>query len=248
MKLGISSLVQDIDFALNFCEKYSKINHLEVGVDCIEDCKKLYTYIDRIYNLGLSIGIHLPMELNACEEVEYIRRSWIHFLHNVDRELKDLDIEYYNLHLGYAITGRLGKNKIKFLENCIDFLDNLNIDSKITLENTYSKGGDISNIGTTSIDFEYIFKGIKKSGVFFCFDTGHNLINESDYIEKLEKNIKLIHLSDNDGVDDLHIGIGKGLLSDKDIKKSIEVDPEYLILEVRKEDLIYTMERIHCFI
>ncbi|MCR1954036.1 sugar phosphate isomerase/epimerase [Clostridioides mangenotii] len=248
MKIGISALVYDIDLALTICKQYENITHLEIGVDSISDCKKLNTYTDKIYDLGLSIGIHMPMELNACEEVDYIRMSWIKFFEDIYNELQKLDVRYYNFHLGYAITNRLEKNRMKYLDNCIDFFNNINIDSKITLENTYSKGGDLSNIGTTYNDFEYIFKGIKKDGVFFCYDTGHNLINRSNYIENLMAKIRLIHLSDNDGLNDQHIGIGEGLLKDEQIKRILEINPEYLILEINKEDLVYSIDRLIGFI
>jgi len=60
--------------------------------------------------------------------------------------------------------------------------------------------------------------------------------------------IRLIHLSDNDGLNDQHIGIGEGLLKDEQIKRILEINPEYLILEINKEDLVYSIDRLIGFI
>lgn len=244
MRIGISSLIGEIEECLKICEQNNLIDHIEVGVDSIDDCLKLLNYKNRIKNLKLSIGIHMPMELNLCEEISEIRNAWVSFFENIENSLRPLDICYYNLHLGYSITGRLKKYKSKFLDNAIDSFKNLDIKTDITIENTYSKGGDISNIGTISSDFEYIFRGAKREGLFFCYDTGHNLINKSDYTDKLLNRIKVVHLSDNNGIDDLHLGICSGILDEIEIHKIIKMEPEFIVFEVTKE---YVEDSIESF-
>ncbi|MEG1312431.1 MAG: TIM barrel protein [Romboutsia sp.] len=199
MIVGISALIFNIEEAINLCNEIEKINHIEVGIDNLYDCRKLYKYKDRIEELNLSIGIHLPLELNTCENIEYIRDSWIDFTNQINNELIDFNIKYFNLHLGYVISNRLKKNKEKYLDNSIKFLDKLNkeLDSKIIIENVYSNNGDFSNVGNTIYDFEYIFNRNKSDKLWFCYDTGHYLINNDDYINSLKYKTKLIHLSDN---------------------------------------------------
>ncbi|TQX31096.1 endonuclease, partial [Clostridioides difficile] len=158
MAVGIASLLFNIEEALNICESIKQITHLEIGIDNISECSELCKYKERISKLGLSIGIHLPMELNTCENIEYIRNSWINFIEKIEFELKGFDLRYFNLHLGYVMTNRVRKNRDKYLGNSVDFLDKLNTNSYVCIENTYSKGGDFSNIGNISYDFEYIFK------------------------------------------------------------------------------------------
>ena len=65
MKIGISALPFNLEEALDICEKNKKIDHIEVGLDNLEDAEVLKKYKAKIENLNLSISIHLPMELNT---------------------------------------------------------------------------------------------------------------------------------------------------------------------------------------
>lgn len=243
MKIGISALLFNIKEALSICKNNPEIKHIEIGIDNLEECDQLLTYINEFKKLDLSIGIHLPMELNTCENIKYIRHSWIEFINKIKSKTTALNVKYFNLHLGYVMTSRLKRNRKLYLDNCIEFFDDdkLDEDVMITIENTYSKHGDFSNIGNNVRDFEYIFNGIKNRNIFFCYDTGHFLINKDDYINKLSKKIEIVHLSDNDGKEDIHIGIGKGILSKEHIKLVIEKNIKYLILEMNYMDIEDTL-------
>ena len=48
-------------------------------------------------------------------------------------------------------------------------------------------------------------------------------------------------MSDNDGVTDSHIGIGKGILCTSHIKKILDYNPEYLVLEIGYNDIKETL-------
>ena len=109
MRLGISALLFNLDKALELCREVDKINHIEVGIDNLDECIKLSKYKGEFDKLNLSLGIHLPMELNSCENIKYIRKSWIDFINKIEDGLKDLNIEYFNMHLGYVISERLYK-------------------------------------------------------------------------------------------------------------------------------------------
>ena len=100
------------------------------------------------------------MELNSCENIEFIRKKWTQYIITLDEKLSFLQTSYYNMHLGYVMANRLTKNKLKYLDNTIKFFDKLYDEKKlpITIENTYTKGGDFFNMGTEVEDFIYIFK------------------------------------------------------------------------------------------
>ena len=234
MKIGISALLFNLQDAIEICKNEEMINHIEIGIDNIEECKTLLKYKRLLKNLNISISIHLPMELNTCENVSYIRSSWIEFINKIYDELKSLDVKYFNMHLGYAMTNRLSKNRGRFLNNSLKFFNdkNLNKEIFISIENTYSNYGDFSNIGNKVEDFEYIFNNSENKKLYFCYDTGHFLINKSNYIEKLANNLKVVHLSDNNGIEDQHIGIGKGILNKNHIKDILKTNIDYLILEM----------------
>lgn len=247
MIIGISALLFNMEEALDLCEKVSEIKHIELGLDNLDECAKLYKYKDRIEELGLSLSIHLPMELNTCENVEYIRKSWINFTKNISNDLKAFNIKYFNLHLGYVISNRLKRNKEKYLNNSIGFLEELceEINCEITIENVYSNNGDFSNVGNTVYDFEYIFKVVKNDNLGFCYDTGHYLINKDNYINSLKNKVKVIHLSDNDGIDDIHIGIGRGILQKRHIKEVLNIEAKYMILEINYEHIKETINKLN---
>ncbi|MCU9816636.1 hypothetical protein [Paraclostridium sp. AKS73] len=139
MKLGISALVNEIDSAIYICKTNKNINHIEIGIDNLIECKKVLLYKDEFKRNNISVGIHLPMELNTCENIEYIRNSWVNFIYEINLELKELDIKYFNMHLGYVINSRFKKNKKKYLDNSIKFLQSINLKNKhVFIENTYT--------------------------------------------------------------------------------------------------------------
>ena len=244
MRLGISALLFNLDKALDLCREVDRINHIEVGIDNLDECIKLSKYKGEFKKLNLSLGIHLPMELNSCENIKYIRKSWIDFINKIEDGLKDLNIEYFNMHLGYVISERLYKNRIKYLDNSVSFFEELlKVSNKrLSIENTYSKSGDFSNIGYICDDFEYIFNKIESQNLCFCYDTGHNLINNSDYISNLKDRLEIIHLSDNNGIDDSHLGIGRGILHENEIKRLLSVNAKYLILEINHNHIKETID------
>lgn len=246
MILGISSLLFNLEEAINLCKKIPYIKHIELGIDNLEECKELYKYKEKIDKLNLSLSIHLPMELNSCENISYINDSWVKFILNINEELDDFDIKYYNLHLGYVRGNYLKNNRNKYLDNSIKFISNvLNNDINISIENVYSNEGDFSNIGNKSYDFEYIFSRINSNNLYFCYDTGHNLINKDDYINKLRDKIGVIHLSDNYGLEDIHIGIGNGILEKEHLKEVISLNSKYLILEIDFNHIEDTINRLN---
>lgn len=246
MKIGISALVHEIDKAIDICKNNDCVNHIEVGIDNLCECEKLLTYVNEFKSNNISIGIHLPMELNTCENIEYINKSWIEFIVKMEDKLKNMDVQYFNMHLGYVIKVRYEKNKEKYLDNTIKFLKNLDINSDVFIENTYSHGGDVCNIGTTTYEFEYIFNSVSNAG--FCYDTGHNLINEDDFVVKLKDKINLIHLSDNDGVIDSHIGLGRGNLNLSNIDDLVNLKPKFIIVEVGYKNINESIKLLERFI
>lgn len=90
IRIGISSLIFNINEALEICNKNKEINHIEIGIDNISDCELLKKYAETIKKLNLSVGIHLPMELNPCEDIIFIKDKWINYINILNEELKFL--------------------------------------------------------------------------------------------------------------------------------------------------------------
>lgn len=248
MKMGVSLLLFNLKEGLKLCSDNKLIEHIEIGVDNISDCDEIAKYKDKIKELNLSVGIHLPMELNTCEEVDYIRDRWVDFINIVHEKLGDLNVQYYNMHLGYVRSGKLNRRNKKYLHNSIDFFDKLSLnenlkDTYITMENTYSDGGDLCWVGNNMEDFFYIFSNTKNKNLYFCYDSGHDLINRSNYFSLKDK-FKVLHLSDNDGYMDQHLGLNNGILSEFMVRQMMSSKAEYLVLEM---DLKYIKSSIPAF-
>ncbi len=245
MRLGISALVSNLSEALEICKANKEINHIEIGIDNISDCKELKKYETSIKNLGLSVGIHLPMELNACEDILFIKEKWIEYIVKLNKEISYLNACYFNMHLGYVMTNRFTNNKKKYLDNILNFFDKLlsnNNSLPMTIENTYTKGGDFSNVGSDVEVFEYILN--HNEDIKFCFDSGHNLINRSDYFS-LENKTQVIHLSDNNGIEDEHKGLLEAKLSKEELNKILSMQKaEFLILEMKFEYIEQSLDII----
>lgn len=236
MKMGVSLLLFNLKEGLKLCGDNNLIQHIEIGVDNLSDCEEILKYKDKIKELNLSVGIHLPMELNTCEEVDFIRDKWVDFIDIMHEKLGDLNVQYYNMHLGYVRSSKLNRRNKKYLHNSVDFFDKLSLsenlkDVCITMENAYSDGGDLCWIGNNREDFSYIFDNTKNKNLYFCYDSGHDLINRSDYFSLKDK-FKVLHLSDNDGHTDQHLGLNNGILSEIMVRQMMSSKAEYLVLEM----------------
>lgn len=211
MRLGISALAGGIEKAVRTCVEKG-LNHIEIGIDNIEDWEHVSNEVDSIVSAGISLGVHLPMELNPCERVNEIRACWERFvLSNVEIG-RQFGVRYYNMHLGYALERIAFCKREVLLENACSFLSGIcnKLDSEIvTIENSYSNGGDLVNLGTRTSDFGKVLDSIKSEKIGFCFDTGHNLICEDEYLQSFGSITRVVHLSGNDGARDLHLGISR---------------------------------------
>ena len=78
----------------------------------------------------------------------------------------------------------------------------------LAMENTYEPDTTL---------FEEIFSRVQHPFLGMCFDTGHAAcfakIPPTDWIDKFSEQIVHLHLSDNDGISDLHWGLGKGMVN-----------------------------------
>ncbi|OPJ55805.1 sugar phosphate isomerase/epimerase family protein [Alkalithermobacter paradoxus] len=239
MKLGISSMAWDLDSKIYICKEIG-FDHIEVGIDCEDDFEFIYSNLEKIKKQDISVGIHLPMEINTCEVVEDIRNCWVDFVINLYNKGKGIDIKYYNLHLGYGMAHKVLKHRETYLKNSLCFFNKIlkYINSTdIYVENTYSKNGELVNIGNDYKDFKYIFDNISSEKFGFCYDSGHDLINQSHYLQSLSYCTRLIHLSDNDGKEDLHLGLSEnGLLGEEKIREILNLrSVKYVILEMNEK-------------
>ncbi len=231
----------DLKEKIKICKEIG-FNHIEVGIDHLEEWEFVYEEKESIQRNGMTLGVHMPMELNACENINYIQKYWMKFFIDHYNKGREINVKYYNLHLGYGLKNKVKKYREKYLENALYFfytlLEKIK-DADIYIENTYSHEGDLINLGNKVVDFQYIFKKIHKNNFGFCYDTGHALIDKDDYISSLNNHIKLLHLNDNDGKEDLHLGLNEnGRLKETEIQYLLKLENlQYMVLEMDKKFL-----------
>lgn len=248
MRLGISAFAGDIERAVETCLE-NGLNHIEVGIDDIGDWEFVKRQNNHVVSAGISLGVHLPMELNPCERVNEVRACWERFvLSNVEIGRK-FNVRYYNMHMGYALERLAGSRREILLENARVFLGGVlrKLDGEmITLENSYTKGGDMVNLGTRVSDFKRVFESFSLGNMGFCFDTGHNLICSDEYVESFSRITKVVHLSGNDGVRDLHLGISSEHgIGDKLLADLLKLkEAEYYVLEMDSAHYKSSISRI----
>lgn len=261
MRIGVACLYYEIERTLEIIERNRDfINHLEIGIDTVAQIDKIAPFIDKIEELGLSIGVHLAMEINTCEEIECIRSSWAKFCVDMCRGVEFLKPAYLNLHLGYAMKNRFLNNKKRYLNNSVDFFlkleENLQRLSRvpvITVENSYSlNGGDLMNTGISTGEFEYIFENTRKirekvDMPYFCFDTGHCILSKDNYCS-LKEFTKVIHISDCGGEIDDHVSIFDGKLTSENLKYAFDMEPNYAVIEVKSEHVENSIIKVEEFL
>ena len=132
MRLGISALLFNLDKALELCREVDKINHIEVGIDNLDECIKLSKYKGEFDKLNLSLGIHLPMELNSCENIKYIRKSWIDFINKIEDDKNSVE------GLCYSCAKEKGINPLEVLAKQSNLSEEELNDMSSQLENIFS--------------------------------------------------------------------------------------------------------------
>ena len=119
------------------------------------------------------------------------------------------DCSYYNVPLmvvhiskGYDIS-EPNAYGIQSIEALLDEAEKLNV--KIALENTRN-----------NYLLEYLMEKMKSDKLGICYDTSHaQLFGDKDFnlLDKFKEKIFCFHISDNDGIDDKHWNIGKGVIN-----------------------------------
>jgi sugar phosphate isomerase/epimerase len=135
-----------------------------------------------------------------------------------------LDIKYMVFHIGWVPGAGSPTN---WARRCIDFWQEfLNGKEEIVfyIENLFDK--DPSLIRDVII-------GINNPRVKVCLDLGHihshSNVNIFQWIEELDSSIGYLHIHDNNGKEDEHLGIGMGTIPMKDVLTEVDkVNPEAL--------------------
>ncbi|MCQ1529933.1 sugar phosphate isomerase/epimerase family protein [Lutispora saccharofermentans] len=189
----------------------------------------LQKHIDAIKNVK-SKSVHGPFAdlcLGSSDKmIREVTRNRFEYAYDVAKKLKAQNLV---LHHGYVPKTSYPPNWIKrsftFFD---DFFANKSNDIKIHLENVLEFDSDML--------FEVI-EGLQGKNIDVCLDIGHAHCNSKisvvEWIKRLKGKIGYVHMHDNNGFEDEHLGLGMG---------NIPLDEVCEVLEQYSPQAIWAIE------
>lgn len=193
------------------------------------DDVQLQTISKFVKENGVSLGLHLPIgKFNPAIADEETIETWNKCL----SVIRTLEVKYVLLHPGENSAIERG------IESIVQFIQKMLLElpkeTKIVIENVPNAE---KAIGTRVNQLIEIINKVNSDRIFIMFDTGHGFMNcESNdgFIQEFKMATDYLyglHISDNHGDEDEHLGIGEGEIPFKQLFSICkEVKPE-LVLE-----------------
>ena len=204
---------------------------------------------DVLPSYDIKISAHAPFcDLNIASLNERIRKESVSQICDAIRVTDRLYGHIVTIHsgrlspLGITFEEKARKRNIKSIKEILDF--SKDFDVRVCVENTPNFFGVLLNMPDDVQTVLDMFGG--KLG--FTFDIAH--ANTWGCIEGfLDMEIDNLHVHDNDGSNDLHIGIGKGNIDFKKVFYCLEGYKGAAIIEAKdEEEIIWSKKRLEEFI
>lgn len=239
--LGISTLCLSdykLEDALEYLSKEK--DYVEIVSEGYHDIKK---YGDVLDSFSLRYSIHSPfIGLDIANIRDEIRNTSL----NIIRDTIDASIKYNPLilivHPGMIVAKHLKKDNIKAFKKSILYLSELSLEYSIdiALENM-----PLKFLFLTQPDELGLIDELK-----FCLDIGHaNITKNID--EFLYTDIDHVHIHDNDGISDDHLGLGYGNIDIRSVLEKLKNKRKIpnLVVELnRREDIEPSIKLLNGFI
>lgn len=220
------------------------------GVEIWAEHQCAIQYLEFAKQHDLKIGMHLPFhDLNLATPYEVVATNVLTITKQWIKTLADYGGRHAVIHGGSAMAS---EDRDKVYLKMISRLNELNnfaknYDVELLFENLIPDGLTYMHIFPSSV--EEWKDVLKKTNTNACLDVGHLAVQGDDFIETVDslgESLKSIHLSDNDGVSDLHLLPGEGTVLKNDpiayLKKVNYQGP--IVLEINPykytpDDVIY---------
>ncbi|WP_174590292.1 TIM barrel protein [Methanocella conradii] len=184
---------------------------------------------------SLTLTAHLPYKnINIASVYQYVRESSVELLMEMIDGLSDY-VRLVTLHTGYAspsISGGLEKA----IENNVLSLAKIcghagQYDIVVGVENAMNEK---YMVGRNIQEMMHIIKRVNRGNVGLTFDVGHAMLtgNVEDYVNMKEYVVE-VHLHDNFGYTDEHLGLGQGKIDWGYVYKHVKDLDCPLVLEQR---------------
>lgn len=197
--------------------------------------EQLETYKQNVYKLmkhNVEVVLHLPhgfrSDLLNEEQYDLVLQR---FKDAIDFA-KLFDVKKLTLHLGSFNNPSLGRKY--FVDKSIEIV-------KVLASYCYPMNLMIENmpgyneLGYSPDELKEIIEKSNMDNVKLIFDFGHANVSEykiEEYLQKLDKYLYHLHISDNNGLSDQHKPIGEGNINYKEIFKLLENYNELYCLEI----------------
>jgi len=204
---------------------------------------------DVLPSYDIEITAHAPFcDLNIASLNERIRKESVSQICDAIRMTDRLNGHIVTIHsgrlspLGMSFRERAKETNIKSMREILDF--SKDFDVRVCVENTPNFFGVLLN---TPDDVRGI-QGIFDRELGFTFDVAH--ANTWGNVEGfLDMVIDNLHVHDNDGTDDLHMGVGKGNIDFKKVFSGLEYYRGPAIIEAKdEEEIIRSKKRLEGFL
>ncbi|MBI3583242.1 MAG: sugar phosphate isomerase/epimerase [Nitrospinae bacterium] len=187
--------------------------------------------VKKALNNGTSLTWHAPfMDLSPGGVDEKIRQVTVDRIKQAVKESLPLNPRLIIIHPGYddyRFNGEIDKwlkNSLKTWREVLDKYSNINF----AIENVFENRPDT---------LERLIKEMNSDRFRYCFDTGHfnvfSKISLKEWLERVGHYISEIHLHDNHGKEDEHLGLGEG---------NFDFDTLFSFLRDSNRQPIFTLE------
>lgn len=174
--------------------------------------ENLLEAVDLIHEAGVVAAVHGPFHgINLGSRDPNIRQISLQMLMSGLEFARAVQSPHLVVHSGF-VPQYAPKARVKWIEQFCRNVEPLleraaSLEVRVALENTYEPD--------TSL-FGEIFERVQNPALGMCLDTGHaTCFSQEESVEwprRFAERISHLHCSDNDGHDDLHWGLGKGVV------------------------------------
>lgn len=203
---------------------------------------------EALINRGLTASVHMPfMDLNPGSPDRLIRRASSERLDKAAILARHYHPKHIIIHSGYR-PGAYGDQYSRWLENSVEtwshFLD-LVPDIPVYMENVYEQEASQLQDLLTAFD----------GRVGFCFDLGHWFSfgqgeRKQDlryWLQSMAPFLRHLHLHDNAGSKDEHLGLGNGVIPLATLFEGLElldISPTFTLEPHTIDDLVQSLDYI----
>ncbi len=232
MKMGLMSLPRTPEESILFA-KENGFNHVEV--DLFKHPLERFSTerIKKIVKLSeenqVSLSVHTPYSMNPAERFSTIREAYkLYFLKAIEFT-SAINGKWLTIHLGYHIGFPRDKFKAfkrtkQFIEEMLVHCDKKKVPLAIENVNPMPMNGELFYIGDSIAELKELFESWNSEYAKFCLDIGHAHTAEGvvQYVNAFKDKLVGIHVHDNHGEQDEHLGVGEGNIDWKTVLHSLK--------------------------